>query len=121
MAKNLDNFWKWVDSRKNDLGITSYRELAKLAGVSHGTINAQRNQNKPPTIETAEGLCRALQVSWLELWVKAGYIQVLGNGQSEDIKQRMVELIDKLPDGEKQLVLELAEWRYQKSQEKKHG
>lgn len=57
-----------------ELSIPSYRDLAKRAGVSHGTINAQKNQLKPPSIETAEGLCRALYVSWAELWARAGYI-----------------------------------------------
>lgn len=58
-----------------ELEIPSYRELAKRAGVSHGTINALKNQLKPPTVETAEGLCKALRVSWVELWTKAGFVE----------------------------------------------
>lgn len=77
MVKNLDKFWEWVFLKMEEEGIPSIRELAKRAGVSHGTILAQKNQSKPPSVETAEGLCRALRVSWTALWTEAGYVERL--------------------------------------------
>ncbi|HEX9925340.1 MAG TPA: helix-turn-helix transcriptional regulator [Anaerolineae bacterium] len=81
MAKSLDTFWEWVLIRMEEVGISSIRELARRAGVSHGTINAQRNQLKAPTVETAEGLCRALRVDWVELWTQAGYVERLSQAE----------------------------------------
>lgn len=57
-----------------EVGISSIRELGRKAGISHGTITAAKNNLKPPTRETAEALCRALKVDWVELWTRAGYV-----------------------------------------------
>jgi transcriptional regulator with XRE-family HTH domain len=77
MVKDLDSFWAWVDSRMIEVGISSYRDLARRAGVSHGTINQAKNSLKVPTVEIAEGLCRALRVDWVELWSRAGFVDRL--------------------------------------------
>lgn len=77
MTKDFGSFWRWVDTRMDQLEIRSYRELAKKAGLSHGTINAQKNHGNPLTVQMAEGLCQALKVDWVELWTQAGYIQKL--------------------------------------------
>lgn len=67
-------FWTSVQKRMDDLEIPSIRELEKQAGVSNGAISTRKNQLKMPTRTMAEGLCRALRWTWIELWVKAGYI-----------------------------------------------
>lgn len=61
----------------DELEIHSYHELSRRAGLSHGTINVQKNHLKPLTVQVAEGLCRALKVDWVELWTHAGYITKL--------------------------------------------
>ena len=90
------------------LGISSFRELEKRAGFSNGAINLRKNDLKFPTVEMAEGLCRALQVSWIDLWEKAGYVQPLTTdhligldaeicrafqGTSDDFKQTVLKSI----------------------------
>lgn len=74
VRKDPDMFWTWVQKRMDDLEIPSIRDLEKKAGVSNGAISTRKNQLKMPTRTMAEGLCRALRVTWIELWVKAGYI-----------------------------------------------
>jgi len=58
----------------DEVGIPSIRELEKKAGVSNGTISTRKNQLKMPTVVIAEGLCRALRWTWIELWMQAGFI-----------------------------------------------
>lgn len=105
MTKKLDSFWEWVEIRMEEVEIPSYRELARRAGVSHGTINSQRNQLKPPTIETAEGLCRALQVSWVELWTKAGYIHPINKEQLQGLEAEIQQALQGTGDDFKLAVL----------------
>lgn len=67
-------FWTWVQDKMDEEDIPSIRDLEKKAGVSNGTISVRKNQLKMPTVVIAEGLCRALKVTWVELWARAGYI-----------------------------------------------
>lgn len=88
-----------------ELEISSFRELAKRAGVSNGTINAQKNQLKAPTIETAEGLCRALQVSWVELWTQAGYVPNMDKNQLSSLDAEIYQALQGTGDDFKSAVL----------------
>lgn len=73
MKKSVYNFWQWVDSRMEQVGISSYRELETRSGFTNGAIGKRRNTDKFPTVEMAEGMCQALEVSWCELWMRAGF------------------------------------------------
>lgn len=105
----------------DDRGISSFRKLAELAGVSHGTINQQRNQLKPPTIETAEGLCRALGVDWIELWSRAGYIKMIDKDKLSPIDLRIIQALESQDNDFKTAVLESIErWvSYEQKRKKK--
>ena len=81
MEKNAFAFWEWVQSKMEEEGIASFRELDRKAGMAHGVIGARKNDLKFPTVEMAEGLCRALKVSWVELWSEAGFIERLPTDQ----------------------------------------
>ena len=61
-----------------EVGISSFRELERRAGITNGLVNSRKNDLKFPTVELAEGLCRALRVSWVELWEQAGFAERLG-------------------------------------------
>lgn len=74
MEKNTYKFWEWVQRRMEELEISSFRELERRAGVTNGVISSRKNEIKPPTVEMAEGLCKALRVDWVELWTQAGYV-----------------------------------------------
>jgi len=79
MKKDVDKFWQWVNRRIDELGLNSFRELERRSGFAPGAIGKRKNAHKFPTVEMAEGLCRALQVSWAQLWEQAGFI----SGSSE--------------------------------------
>ncbi|MCL4295241.1 MAG: helix-turn-helix transcriptional regulator [Anaerolineae bacterium] len=96
MSEKLTTFWTWVEQRMNEVGITSMRELARRAGVSHATISAYKNDLKPPTVETAEGLCRALRVDWVELWDRAGYVSKFHIPASSDLEGLDAEIYQAL-------------------------
>jgi transcriptional regulator with XRE-family HTH domain len=89
MATKIDTFWQWVEKRMEELQITSYRDLAKKAGLSPATITNRKSECKPPTIEIAEGLCHALRVDWVELWTRAGYVDQFG---PETVNPRVSDL-----------------------------
>lgn len=82
----------------SEVGISSLRELARRSGVSHGTISAYRSDLKPPTVETAEGLCRALKVDWVELWERAGYVSKFRLPPSSDLEGLDAEIYYTLKD-----------------------
>jgi len=73
--KDVSVFWEQVDRRMEEIGINSIRELEKRAGFQTSAILRRRNDLKFPTIEMAEGLCRALKVTWIEFWAMAGYVE----------------------------------------------
>jgi transcriptional regulator with XRE-family HTH domain len=81
MMKDPNTFWQWVQERMEERGIPFFRELERRARVSNGVINSRKNNLKIPTVEMAEGLCHALQVSWVDPWEQAGFVQQLSIDQ----------------------------------------
>lgn len=75
MSKDPYKFWEWVQTRMDEVGISSFRELERRANVANGVINSRKNDLKFPTVEMAEGLCHALKVDWVELWGRAGFVE----------------------------------------------
>ena len=89
MKKDVYAFWEWVDDRMIEIGIPSYRQLESSAGFANGAIGRRKNDAKLPTVEMAEGLCRALRVSWCELWEQAGFVQHV---TEEDLRGEEAEI-----------------------------
>lgn len=71
--KNND-FWVWVEVKTEEMGI-SFSELERRSGASKGGMVRRKNDQKLPTVEMAEGMCKALKVSWVELWHRAGLVK----------------------------------------------
>lgn len=59
----------------DELSIKSFRELERKAGISHGSISKKRTEQKLPTVEMAEALCRVLRVTWVELWAHTHLVE----------------------------------------------
>jgi len=92
-----------------ELDIPSYRQLEAAAGFANGAISRRKNDIKLPTVEMAEGLCHALRVGWVELWMQAGYVSEVAQegrlmgvdaeilreieGTSETFRRSVVEMI----------------------------
>lgn len=91
-----------------------------MTGVSHGTINAQKNQLKPPSIETAEGLCHALDVDWVELWARAGYVKQYDKDNLSDVDRKILLVLEGQDHDFKQAVFEtISRWvSYEKKKKK---
>ena len=107
MKRDVDRFWKWVDTRMEELDITSLRELERRAGFAPGAVGKRWNMLKPPTVEMAEGLCRALRVSWCELWEQAGFVDHV---TEEDLRGEEAEIhreLEGMPERSKRRVLKL--------------
>jgi hypothetical protein len=81
MMKDIDAFWDWVQTRMDELDISSLRELERRSGFENGAIGRCKNEHKFPTVGMAEGMCRALRVDWAELWTQAGYMSRLSQAE----------------------------------------
>lgn len=54
---------EWLYARMGELGINTLDELAKLSGLNKGTLSRYFRQERRPSIDVAEPLSAALQVS----------------------------------------------------------
>ena len=105
MAKDSYIFWQWVQERMAEVGISSFRELERKAGISNGVINSRKNDLKFPTVEMAEGLCQALRVSWIDLWEHAGFILPRSTDQITGLDAEIYQTLQGASDEFKQAVL----------------
>jgi transcriptional regulator with XRE-family HTH domain len=105
MMKDTDAFWQWIERRMEEVGISSFRELERKAGVSTGLISSRKNDLKLPTVQMAEGLCQALQVSWIDLWERAGLIQRLSTDQLTGLDAEIHQTLQGASDEFKQAAL----------------
>ena len=76
-----------------EVGISSFREMERRAGITNGLVNSRKNDLKCPTVEMAEGLCRALRVSWVDLWEQAGFAERL---RADDLAGLNAEIYEAL-------------------------
>ena len=104
MEKDFDAFWNWVNKRRQDRRIPSIRQLEQAAGLSNGTLHAQWGSDTPPTVKVAEGLCKALGVSWLELWTRLGYIPEPPDATPDPVLRDIWRILCDLPDAERRVV-----------------
>ncbi len=112
MAKDSYIFWQWVQERMAEVGISSFRELERKAGISNGVINSRKNDLKFPTVEMAEGLCRALRVSWIDLWEHAGFILPRSADQITGLDAEIYQTLQGASDDFKRAVLRTIQtWR----------
>lgn len=106
--KTIDTFWEWVDARMQELGITSYRQLESRAGLSNGAVSSRRNELKAPTVEMADALCKALRVSWSELWWHAGYVSKIEDLTSTDpLLREAYQILQQLPEDARTIVVHM--------------
>ena len=95
MTKDAYVYWQWVQRRMAEVGISSFRELERRAGITNGF----------PTVEMAEGLSRALRVSWVELWEQAGFAERLRADDLAGLDAEIYEALKGTSDEFKRAVL----------------
>lgn len=76
----------------DELEISSFRELERKANMSNGSISSRKNELKFPTVEMAEGLCRALRVDWVKLWTEAGFMDRLSQAEVSPAPEQLAGL-----------------------------
>jgi len=90
-----------------EIGIPSYRQLESNAGFANGAIGRRKNDAKFPTVEMAEGLCRALRVSWCELWEQAGFVDHVTEESLKGLEAEIHRELEGMPEQSKRRVLKL--------------
>lgn len=103
--ENIGDFWQWILNKSTEIGFTSVRAMEAAADMSHGAIGKRINDNKLPTVEMAEGLCKALGISWFELWGRAGKFSP---GQV-DGENKLLFLFRQMDAGDQRRLLAIAE------------
>jgi hypothetical protein len=107
MKKDADMFWMKVLERMDELEIPSIRQLEERVGVANGTIGTRMNGLKFPTVPMAEGLCRALRWTWIELWTHAGYIPNAGVVFTTVAEQDIIESFRQLNHDRQEIALNI--------------
>ena len=90
-----------------EVDIPSYRQLESSAGFANGAIGRRKNDAKFPTVEMAEGLCRALRVSWCELWEQAGFVKHVTAENLRGLEAEIHRELEGMPEQSKRRVLKL--------------
>ena len=53
----------WVQNRLEELGLDTFDGLAQLTGIDRGTLSRYFRQERRPSIDAIEPLCKALKIS----------------------------------------------------------
>jgi len=86
----------------DEIGVNSFRELSIRSGLSDSAIGKRKREGKLPTVEMADGMCRVLHVTWVELWTQAGKVPDTANivDQNPDIANA-VHILGSMESSEK--------------------
>jgi transcriptional regulator with XRE-family HTH domain len=106
MKKDAYVFWQWVQQKMEEMGISSFRELERRSNLANGAISTRKNDVKFPTVEMAEGLCRGLGVSWIELWEHAGFVEPQTEDQLTGLDIEIYRALQNAKDSVKRAALE---------------
>jgi hypothetical protein len=85
METTIDKFWQWILTEAQSQGHSSLRALERASGHSYGAIGSRINAGKLPTVEMAQAICEALNLSWFEFWRRAGVISEPPPSELNDI------------------------------------
>lgn len=104
----------WLNAEIKRRGITQ-SELARQADVSHSIVSLVMSGKSKITYDFCASIARAFSLSPDVVFRIAGLLPPTPN--PENI-QRLIETVKGLDDEELSLVLDFAEWRYNKSRDK---
>ncbi len=109
-----NDFVEWIQSELNNRGWNN-RELAKRSGLKDSTISMTLNRQNRVSFDFCLGIAKAFRMLPEQTLRQAGLLPPVSSVSDDALVQKIIELIKQLPASEKKLLLELAEWRYQKS------
>lgn len=58
-----DQSHAWVQQRLEELGLVTFDALSQKTGIDRGTLSRYFRQERRPSIDAVEPLCKALKVS----------------------------------------------------------
>ena len=54
---------RWIQQRLDEIGLHTFDALAQKTGIDRGTLSRYFRQERRPSIDAIEPLCKALKVS----------------------------------------------------------
>lgn len=109
------DFVEWINEQNTKRGWTN-NELARKAKLASSTVSMALSGQTKPGLDFCVGVARAYGVPPEKVLRIAKLLPIAADVEDEEI-QRLIDLARSMPEDERKLVLEYAEWRYQKSQE----
>ena len=101
-----DIFRKYLQKKYDNSQFSSYREFAKAADINHAYISRMLSGKKetPPSPDVLEKMAKALNVDYVEMMFKAGYlkhynkddISIIASNNTTDKFIRLKELLDEM-------------------------
>src|SRR6056297_2302049 len=99
-------FRRYLQSKYDNSQFSSYREFAKAADINHAYISRMLSGKKetPPSPDVLEKMANALNVDYVEMMFKAGYlkhynkddISIIASNNTTDKFLRLKELLDEM-------------------------
>lgn len=108
------DFVEWINEQNKKRGWTN-NELARQSGLASSTVSMALSSQTKPGLAFCVGVARAYGVPPEKVLRIAKLLPMALELEDEEI-QRLISLARSMPEDELKLVLEYAEWRYQKSQ-----
>lgn len=104
----------WIQQELNTRG-WSNSELVKRSGLKSSTLSMTLNRQNRVSFDFCLGIAKAFRMLPEQALRQAGLLPPVSSVSDDALVQKITELAKQLPASEKKLLLELAEWRYQKS------
>lgn len=97
----------------------SHRELARRAGLSQTAVSTVLSGQRQPGWDFCVAIAEALGESPEQLFRRAGLLPSLPAPEQDATLRDLVEYARQLSSGERLMVLEYTQWRYQQEQARK--
>lgn len=114
----METLREWLEEKLKARGWKP-ADLARAARIPDATLSRVLTQSRNAGADVCLAIAKALNEPPEKVFRLAGLLPPLPG--SEETTARIVDLLNRLPESEQQLIFELTEWRYQKSQEGKHN
>lgn len=111
----LSDFIEWINKQNKKRGWNN-SELARQSGLAPSTVSMALGGQTNPGLDFCVGVARAYGLPPEKVLRQAGLLPLIPEVEDYEI-QRLIDLARSMPEDERKLVLEYAEWRYQKSME----
>lgn len=113
------DFVEWINKQNKKRGWNN-SELARQSGLAPSTVSMALGGQTKPGLDFCVGVSRAYGLPPEKVLRQAGLLPLIPDVEDYEI-QRLIDLARSMPEAERKLLLEYAEWRYKKSLEADQG